>query len=79
MRLPGRKIKIIMNPLPPDDIEHILLHSKHRFTHLIHGAVDASLKLIQEEPLLIFDTIIQGTRRVLETCILQSEILSAMP
>jgi len=36
------------------------------FTHLIHGAVDASLKLIQEEPLLIFDTIIQGTRRSLE-------------
>jgi len=36
------------------------------FTHLIHGAVDASLKLIQEEPLLIFDTIIQGTRRILE-------------
>jgi len=39
---------------------------KGSFTHLIHGAVDASLKLIQEEPLLIFDTIIQGTRRILE-------------
>lgn len=39
---------------------------KGNFTHLIHGAVDASLKLIQEEPLLIFDTIIQGTRRSLE-------------
>lgn len=39
---------------------------KGKFTHLIHGAVDASLKLIQEKPLLIFDTIIQGTRRILE-------------
>lgn len=36
------------------------------FTHVIHGAVDASLKLIQEQPLLIFDTLIQGARRVLE-------------
>ncbi len=39
---------------------------KGKFTHLIHGAVDADLKLIQEEPLLVFDTIIQGTRRILE-------------
>ncbi|MDO9542955.1 MAG: NAD-dependent epimerase/dehydratase family protein [Kiritimatiellia bacterium] len=39
---------------------------KGRFTHLIHGAADASLKLIQKEPLLIFDTIIQGTKRILE-------------
>ena len=37
-----------------------------KFTHLIHGAVDASLKLIREEPLLIFDTIIQGARRTFE-------------
>jgi len=37
-----------------------------QFTHLIHGAVDASLKLIQEQPLVIFDTIIQGTKRILE-------------
>lgn len=36
------------------------------FTHVIHGAVDASLKLIREQPLLIFDTLIQGARRVLE-------------
>jgi nucleoside-diphosphate-sugar epimerase len=36
------------------------------FTHVIHGAVDASLKLIQEQPLLIFDTLIQGARRVLD-------------
>jgi dTDP-glucose 4,6-dehydratase len=39
---------------------------KGNFTHLIHGAVDASLKLIREEPLLVFDTIIQGARRALE-------------
>lgn len=41
---------------------------KGNFTHLIHGAADASLKLIQEEPLFVFDTIIQGTRRILEFC-----------
>jgi len=39
---------------------------KGKFTHFIHGAVDASLKLIQEEPLLVFDTIIQGARRSME-------------
>jgi len=39
---------------------------KGRFTHVIHGAVDASLKLIQEVPLLAFDTIVLGARRVLE-------------
>lgn len=36
------------------------------FAYVIHGAVDANLKLIQEQPLLIFDTIVQGTRRVLD-------------
>ena len=39
---------------------------KGRFTHVIHGAVDASLKLIQEVPLLVFDTIVLGARRTLE-------------
>lgn len=39
---------------------------KGNFTHIIHGAVDASLKLIREQPSVVFDTIVLGTRRVLE-------------
>jgi len=37
-----------------------------RFSHVIHGATDASVKLNQENPLLMFDTIVEGTRRTLE-------------
>jgi nucleoside-diphosphate-sugar epimerase len=37
-----------------------------RFTHVIHGATDASAKLNAEEPLRMFDTIVEGTRRTLE-------------
>jgi dTDP-glucose 4,6-dehydratase len=37
-----------------------------KFTHLIHGAVDTNFKLINEKPLLIFETIIKGTKRILE-------------
>jgi dTDP-glucose 4,6-dehydratase len=37
-----------------------------RFSHVIHGAADASAKLNQENPLLMFDTIVEGTRRTLE-------------
>jgi dTDP-glucose 4,6-dehydratase len=37
-----------------------------QFSHVIHGATDASAKLNQENPLLMFDTIVEGTRRTLE-------------
>jgi dTDP-glucose 4,6-dehydratase len=37
-----------------------------QFSHIIHGATDASVKLNQENPLLMFDTIVEGTRRTLE-------------
>jgi dTDP-glucose 4,6-dehydratase len=37
-----------------------------RFSHVIHGATEASAKLIREQPLLMLDTIIDGTRRTLD-------------
>lgn len=39
---------------------------KTSFTHFIHGATAASAKLNEEDPLLMFETITEGTRRVLE-------------
>jgi nucleoside-diphosphate-sugar epimerase len=36
------------------------------FSYIIHGATEASAKLNQEDPLLMFDTIIEGTRHTLE-------------
>ena len=36
------------------------------FSYIIHGATEASAKLNQEAPLLMFDTIIEGTRHTLE-------------
>jgi nucleoside-diphosphate-sugar epimerase len=37
-----------------------------RFSHVIHAATEASAKLIREQPLLMLDTIIDGTRRALD-------------
>lgn len=36
------------------------------FTHIIHAATEASAKLNDYSPLLMFDTIVEGTRRALE-------------
>ena len=37
-----------------------------RFAAVIHGAAEASAALIREQPLLMIDTIVAGTRNVLE-------------
>ncbi|MDE8652346.1 NAD-dependent epimerase/dehydratase family protein [Novosphingobium album (ex Liu et al. 2023)] len=37
-----------------------------RFTHVIHGATDASAALTASDPCRMFDTIVGGTRRVLD-------------
>ncbi len=36
------------------------------FTHVVHAATAASARMNAEEPLAMFDTIVEGTRRVLE-------------
>jgi nucleoside-diphosphate-sugar epimerase len=36
------------------------------FTHIIHAATEASAKLNAKDPLLMLDTIVEGTRRALE-------------
>jgi dTDP-glucose 4,6-dehydratase len=36
------------------------------FSYVIHAATEASAKLNQEDPLLMFDTIVEGTRHTLE-------------
>jgi dTDP-glucose 4,6-dehydratase len=37
-----------------------------RFSHVIHAATQASAKLNVDDPLAMFDTIVEGTRRTLE-------------
>lgn len=37
-----------------------------RFTHVIHGATDASARLTATDPRRMFDTIVSGTRRALD-------------
>ncbi len=38
------------------------------FSHVIHGAGDSRATLAEDSPLLVFDTMTQGTRRVLDFC-----------
>jgi len=43
-----------------------------QFSHVIHAATDASAKLNSEAPLVMFDTIVEGTRRALQFAIASS-------
>ena len=42
------------------------------FSHVIHAATEASAKLNNESPLVMFDTIVEGTRRALQFSIASS-------
>src|SRR5208282_918982 len=42
------------------------------FSHVIHAATEASAKLNTESPLIMFDTIVEGTRRALQFSIASS-------
>jgi nucleoside-diphosphate-sugar epimerase len=42
------------------------------FSHVIHAATDASAKLNAEAPLVMFDTVVEGTRRTLQFAIASS-------
>ena len=37
-----------------------------QFSHIIHAATESSARICAEQPLTVFDTIVQGTRRVLD-------------
>ncbi len=53
-------IKVVFGDLrdfsPPED----------RFTHVIHAATDANARMIHDSPIHMMETIIEGTRRVLD-------------
>ena len=44
-------------------------YPKGEYSHIIHAATEASAKLNQENPLLMLDTIVEGTRHTLEFAI----------
>ena len=43
------------------------------FTHVIHGAMAASALLNERQPLEMFSTILDGTRHVLDLCVVQED------
>lgn len=51
--------------LVPGDVL-TLVPDGQRYTHVIHGATDASAHLNEHDPLRMFDTILEGTRRTLD-------------
>jgi len=51
---------------------------KEQFDYIIHAATDADAKLNTENPLLMLDTITEGTKRVLEFAKKQNELKSCL-
>ncbi|MEO5968915.1 MAG: NAD-dependent epimerase/dehydratase family protein [Bdellovibrionia bacterium] len=48
------------------DVLSFLFPKERKFSHIIHAATEASAKLVIEEPLRMLDTIVGGTRRMLD-------------
>ena len=46
------------------DVSHFVYPSEE-FSHFIHAATDASAQLNQENPIQMFNTVVEGTRRIL--------------
>jgi len=64
-----KKVPHLANNLSIDFYEGDVINFKFpdfKFTHIIHAATDTSGKLKKENPILMFDTIVKGTRRVLD-------------
>lgn len=56
------------------DVVHLpveLQNHKRAFTHLIHAATDASAELNEINPLQMFDTVVLGTRQILDFAVRQ--------
>lgn len=55
------------------DVVHLpeCLKSSKPFTHLIHAATDASAELNEVNPLQMFDTVVLGTRQILDVAMQQ--------
>lgn len=63
----AQKIQLVAGDVATSDF------SGGAFSHIVHGATDASAALNAADPLRMFDTIVSGTRRTLEFARTQSD------